>query len=84
MAAAALDHLGKHGRHTVGDAEQVDLDLSVKVLGTEIEGRIVPADARVGDQDVDRTQLAAQVERGVADCPGIGDVGDPPGCSLAA
>ncbi len=79
MAALALDHAGQDGGDAVGDADQVDGDDLVHVDRAVIQARGFGADAGVGDQKVNGTELGLQLACCLLQGVGIGDVGLGPG-----
>lgn len=75
MAAAAAAHAGQDGIDAVDDAEQVDLQDGVDLLGGELGGPRLAADAGAGDQHVDRAEAVFQLADGGAGGGQVGDVG---------
>jgi len=52
VAAPALPHAREDGVDAVDDADEVDLDVGVDLLGAELLGRCLAADAGAGDEQI--------------------------------
>src|SRR5262249_59311797 len=66
---------GKDGVDGVGHAGQVAVDLGGDVLGAEVEGRGLLADAGAGDEHVGGAEAGFQLGGGGAGGGEVGDVG---------